>query len=192
MSAALVLGGGASLWDDVAAALEVGEFAGVLACNDAAVAWPGPVAAGVSYHAEQWPLWMERRRRAGREHPARLFGHREFTQSILARPDLPIEYVEPRFPGQVETGSSGLFALKVALVDLGFDKAVVCGMPMDPRPHFFDGAKWEAYSAHRRGWTEALPQIRARARSMSGWTSQLLGAPDADWLAATTPEFCDP
>lgn len=185
MTVALVLGGAATLWDDVEGALQLGEFDGVVACNDAVAAWPGDLEAAVSYHAEKWPLWIERRRRKGLRAPARLFGHAEFSSSILSHKSVEgVEFVEPRFAGQRETGSSGLFALKVALVDLGFDKAVLCGIPLDARPHFFDHAAWTAFDAHRAGWTEALPQLRDRARSMSGWTSRLLGEPTQDWLAS--------
>jgi len=90
-----------------------------------------------------------------------------------------------RFPGQSDTGSSGLFALKVALTDLGFDCALLCGIPMAPvTGHFFDAAPWTGAGAHQLGWKQALPAIRDRARSMSGWTQHLLGAPTTDWLAA--------
>jgi hypothetical protein len=183
MGVALVLGGAACLHDDVTAALSLGEYAGVVTCNDATVFWPGPIAGAASYHAEKWPVWIERRRRLGRKPPARLFGHQGFTRAQL-RADLPVEFVPPTFPGQIRTGSSGLFALKAALIDLGFDKAVVCGMPLDDRGHVHDQRAWTACLAHRPGWTEALPQIADRARSLSGWTEQLLGRPTAAWLTA--------
>jgi hypothetical protein len=178
VSCALVLGSGSGVWADVEAALDIGWFDGAVACNDAAAAWPGALDAAVSYHPAQWPHWLRRRALAGFEPPARVMGH-ETASGRLAR---VFERVESKFTGQQECGSSGLFALKVALVDLGFDKAVLCGVPMDPRPHFDKPGAWGDWKVHRQGWIEALPSIAGRARSMSGWTAQLLGRPDEAWL----------
>jgi len=183
LTVCLVLGGAGCVWDDVEAALGLGEFHGVVACNDAGAAWPGRLDAWVSLHGEKMGLWSARRARAGYEPCTRLVGHLE------ARPGrkgpFVTEATEFRFPGQSSTGSSGLFALKVALVDLGFDKAVLCGVPMTAATgHFFDPADWRGASSHWRGWIEALPHINDRTRSMSGRTADLLGRPDEEWLAA--------
>lgn len=183
MTTALVLGGAACVWADVAAALELGEFDGVVACNDVAVEWPGPLAALVTLHAEKADLWLARRARRGLSAPARVIGHLEAEGRSQA--SAAAELIEFRFPGQQRTGSSGLFALKVALLDLGFDKALLCGVPMTPAPHFFDASDWRGANVHRHGWTEALPAIAGRARSMSGWTADLLGRPDPAWLGAS-------
>lgn len=183
MTTALVLGGASCLWDDVDAALKLGEFDLVVACNDAGAAWPGPLNAWVSLHPEKFDTWIERRRRAGHEPSPAILSH------LAARPHrkpLPCTgTTDHKFPGQITTGSSGLFALKVALVDLGADRAVLSGVPMDAgQGHFFAAAQWRAARSHQGGWHEALPQIRHRARSMSGWTADLLGRPDAGWLGA--------
>lgn len=89
------------------------------------------------------------------------------------------------FPGQTSSGTSGLFALKVALIDLGFDRAVLCGMPMrDDGAHLRDANEpWLGETMHWAGWLEAYPQIKARARSMGGRTAELLGRPTAEWVA---------
>lgn len=183
MSVALVLGGAATVWADVEAALELGEFDAVVTCNDITTSWPGPIDAAVSLHAEQWGLWIERRDRLGHPRPKQIIGHTTARDSILRMPPCVTDFTEYRFPGQVETGSSGLFALKVALIDLGIDRAVLCGMPMtDPAGHFFDPRPWGGAMAHRRGWQESMHHIRDRARSMGGWTQELLGAPTPDWI----------
>lgn len=183
MSVALVLGGGQGVWDDVAAALDLGEFSGVVACNDAGAAYPGPLDAVVSLHPEKWGYWMEQRRRRGYPMPAQILGH-SAARDARRLPPCVTGFVDQMFPGQKDTGSSGLLALKTALVDRGFDKAVLCGVPMDPRPHFFDGRAWTAVQSHWRGWLQALPQIEHRARSMSGRTRELLGAPTEQWLSS--------
>lgn len=178
MRAALVLGGASGVWEDVGAALQLGEFHGVVACNDAAADWPGPLDAGVSYHPVKWPVWLRKRSLAGFEPPALVLGHEEAGRRL----ERVFSRVESKFPGQKECGSSGLFALKVALVDLGFDRAVLCGVPMDARPHFFERPTWGDWKVHRQGWIEALPSIAARTRSMSGWTAAILGRPTEDWI----------
>lgn len=184
MSTALVLGGAACVWRDIEAALDLGEFDGVVACNDVAAAWPGELDGMVSLHGDKLGLWSERRARAGHPPARRIFAHDVARSGVRAMPACVTDYVPYVFPGQRETGSSGLFALKVALIDLGFDKAVVCGAPMIDLPHFFDEVVWTAAPNHRRGWIEAMPQIAGRARSMSGWTSERLGRPTEEWLAA--------
>lgn len=182
MKTALVLGGAGNLWTDIEAALCLGEFHGVVACNDAGAAWPGELDAFVTLHAEKAPLWAERRVAAGHPFPKAILGH----EGLGRKPPLCMTGTTPwKFPGQTSTGSSGLFALKVALIDLAFDKAVLCGVPMDAAPgHFFDTAAWRGAMSHRRGWHEALPTIKHRARSMSGWTREILGAPDEEWLGS--------
>ncbi len=181
---ALVLGGAATLWRDVAGALDLGRFDLVVACNDAAAVWPGRLDAAVSLHPEKYGIWMGRRNKAGHPAPGRLVGHLEAGKSTVRLPDLPIEFAEWKFEGQPDSGSSGLFALRYALESLGADRAVLCGVPMhDAAAHFFDATPWGAAAAHRRGFNQARPAIGDRARSMSGWSADLLGQPTKEWLA---------
>lgn len=185
MRACLVIGGAARVWNDIEAALDLGEFHGAVACNDAGATWPGHLDAFVTLHAEKAGLWMERRRRAGLPMPDRIIGHDTVKTSTIRIPDCLTDFLPYRFPGQVDSGSSGLFALKVALIDLGFDKAVLCGVPMENwGAHFFDPTVWNGAESHQRGWRQAMPVIRDRTRSMSGWTMKQLGSPTPEWLAA--------
>jgi len=181
---ALVLGGAATLWRDVAGALDLGSFDVVVACNDAGSVWPGRLDAIVTLHAEKLGFWMERRERAGFDLPERIIGHDAAKRSTLRITDKVTNFVEYRFSGQADSGSSGLFALKYALEDMGCDRAVLCGVPMhEVGAHFFDLTPWGGAVAHRRGWNQALTVIGDRARSMSGWTADLLGKPTKEWLA---------
>lgn len=169
MRAALVIGGAANVWQDVDLARAIGEFDGVVGCNDIAEVWPDTLDAAVSLDADKLDHWMAARAARGLPPHKALFTPRT---------------TERRFPGQTAPGSSGLFALKVALVDLGFDRAVLCGVPMERAwSHFYDWREWKGADKRREGWLRALPQIRERARSVSGWTQTLLGAPDAAWVA---------
>lgn len=167
MTLALVLGGAATVWEDVEAALALTEADGVVACNDTAADWPGPLDAVATHHPEHWPRWAAQRAARGYPPPSRLV-----TDGWA-------------FPGQSSPGSSGLFALKVALIDLGYDRAILCGVPMDEAGrHTNDPRPWRAATTYRAGWVQSLPAIANRARSMGGWTADLLGRPDAAWLAS--------
>lgn len=182
---ALVLGGAGGVWRDIDAAMALGEYDGVVACNDIGTAWPGRLDAWVTLHPDKMADWIKAREAAGHPPADRIVVYDTYAEReqhrVGLKPDLVVPY---RFPGQQSSGSSGLFAAKVALVDLGFDRAVACGIPMDgDRGHFFGGARWNGAQRHRAGWKEALPHIRDRLRSMSGWTSELLGAPDAAFLS---------
>lgn len=178
MKTALVLGGARTIWADVEAALELGEFDGVVGCNDVGIVWPGVMDAWVSLHGNNLKAWAHQRQTKGHPPHAALYGHTEAAA---------VTHVTPyKFPGQDHSGSSGLFALKVALIDLGFDRAVLCGVPMiAEHNHFFDPRAWDGARHHQIAWRECLAQIKDRARSMSGWTSELLGRPDAAWLSST-------
>lgn len=173
---ALVLGGASCIWQDVAAFRALGvKPDAVVACNDMISEWRGALDAACSLHAEKLRSWLELRKSNGYTPPWRTF----------AKPatDSGFEETEYRFDGQNETGSSGLFALRIALVNLGADKAVCCGIPMRKEPHFFDAADWQGAPQHWNGWLQAQPAIRDRARSMSGNTQRLLGAPTPEWLS---------
>lgn len=181
MKTALVLGGGEGLWRDVERALRLGFYDVVVACNDAASVWPGRLDAAVSLHADRLAVWLERRSRAGLPRPANVYGHEEAEREFGHLPCFT-GFVPYRFDGQDDTGSSGHFALKVALTEMGADRAVLCGVPMAPCSHFFDAVAWTGAEPHKRGWLQSLHHMQGRAKSMSGWTAELLGEPTTEWL----------
>ena len=203
MRTALIIGGGANVWEDIEAALDLGEFQGVVACNDVGCVWPGRLDGWVSLHAAKLPGWMQARERNGLTPAARVAGHlgdgKQYP-ATNARPRKVREYVDHRFPGQSRSGSSGLFAAKYALEDLGFDRGVLCGIPMEmSQAHFFNSHPWNGAKSHVAGWLKKpwsppqkgqkaeppipLPAIKGRLRSMSGWTRELLGSPTRKFIA---------
>lgn len=164
----LVLGGAASLWDDVEAALDLGEFDGVIATNDAGAVWKGPLTAWATLHPEKLPNWKREREASG--YPM------EF-QAWSNRSDRSIDRVTHNWHG-----SSGLFAVKVAR-ELGFDRIVLCGVPMNAAgAHFFDEKPWVDVKSYTAGWHKHREVIAPFVRSMGGWTQELLGAPTPEWL----------
>lgn len=172
---ALALGGADCVWDDVAASEALlGEawWDIVVACNDAGAAWPERLDHWVSLHPDKLEhVWKPRRE-----------GNQDYeTWSNLHRGD--------KDPGPTDHhlenwgGSSGLFCVTVAL-EVGADRIVVCGMPMESQPHFHGINPWEEWSSFRQAWEDHHEEMDGRVRSMSGWTRQLLGAPSPEWLAA--------
>lgn len=179
---ALILGGAACVWTDVEAALELGEYQIVVACNDVMAAWPGRLDALVTLHPDKAGLWLQRRRRNGFPDPVSIVGH---TNGIGGSriPDCVKEFVDYKFPGQQASGSSGLFAVKYALLNMGAERAVLCGVPMTvEEAHFYDAKPWGGAERHRKGWEETWGHTRDRVRSMSGWTMRKLGLPTRAWI----------
>jgi len=176
MSVALVLGSGHTLADDVAR--YTGPYHGVVACNDAGAWWPYALDAWVTLHPEKFEKWIECR--AG--DTGLLVSHRQPKPHIARKMDVVTTFM---LPGVEKTGSSGMFAAKVALVDLKFDHAVLCGIPMTATPHFHGATNWLEYApdeSHaynfRRQWIDIDDDTKGRMRSMSGWTKTLLGSPE--------------
>lgn len=176
MTVALCLGGADSVRDDWARALALGEFDFIVACNDVGAIWPGRLDAWCTLHPEHLTRWRDQRRANGHPDAGRYLVHGDYP------PDWT-ELVEFRFPGQSDSGSSGLFAAKAALIDLGADRAVLAGIPLSRTSHFFDAVQWEAAGGYRTVWEGLRPEYRTRIRSMSGWTEHFFGTPTTEWLA---------
>ena len=167
---AAVLGGARGVWAELSA-LEamLGRRPDlIVGTNDAGAIYPGRLDAWVTLHHEQLNEW--RRRRNGNQ------DYRAFIHAPLA--GCEGEVVRERW-----SGSSGLFAAQVAAFELNARGVVLCGCPLDAdRAHFFDHHRWNDAETFRRGFEAALPVIRDHVRSMSGWTRDLLGFPDPQWL----------
>ncbi len=184
MTTCLVLGGAACLQADIDA--HTGPIDAVVACNDAGTIWPGELDAWVSIHANYFHKkgWLSQRAANGFAPARGYFTNREkFAEDFRRDVALPITVTDWWFPGQacIEDGAtitSGFLAAKVALVDLGFDRVVLCGIPLTRQPHFFDKEAW----GHAEKYAKRLPNIpdeyRARIRSMSGATREHFGAPE--------------
>lgn len=181
-----MLGGAACLHDDIAAYR--GPVDGVVACNEAGLEWPGALDAWVSLHPRflVQKKWLAMRAAKGFPAAAAIYCHQN------GKEPLPSGMIKTalELPGQrdMQSGSSGLLAAKVALVDLGFDRIVLCGVPMNPVPHLHGRTTWlgprSPVEGFRRAWLDLTPEIRARMRSMSGWTRVLLGAPEMEMINA--------
>lgn len=172
MRTAVVLGGAACVWAD--AVDYAGPWDGTVAANDIGVVWPDRLDAWCSMHPEKLRKWAAERQSSGLIR-APLWSHR---QAVPAGAPWLGHITPAQFGPKIRAGNSGLFAAKIAMVDLGFDRVVFCGCPMEPTPHFYGGEAWRDAEPHWADWLQLPPEWRARMRSMSGRTRELLGAPD--------------
>jgi hypothetical protein len=60
---------------------------------------------------------------------------------------------------------------------MGYEKIIVCGCPLIGK-----NDKDYDYANFQKGWTAKFNEIKHKARSMSGWTKDLLGAPTKEWI----------
>ena len=172
---AAVLGGASGVWSDLAALKLICQPDIVIACNDAGGAYPGHLDALVSLHAEKITGWMQRRTRGTDGKSCKAYtikGHWD-------HPTGQVEIVRERW-----AGSSGLYGVQIALEVFNASRVVLCGVPLDSeKGHFFEpGKPWPDAELYRAGFRAALPVIRDKVRSASGYTRELLGAPSAEWL----------
>lgn len=171
---ALILGGAPSWRDDLAAAEAI--LAGlprlVVAANLAIVHYEGRIDAGVSYHSEMIAAWAAERAAGG--------GNTDFRAFTPSPAGMPTEIVDEAWDG-----SSGLYAVRVALLHLGASGAICCGVPLErDAGHFIFPGQWAPVTTYRQEWQAVAPLIGERTRSMAGWTAQTFGTPSPQWIAA--------
>ena len=116
----------------------------------------------------EWPLPL--RRQNGLPEPEQIWAHRKHVA------------VTHDTASKEWQGSSGLFATMVAKME-GHTKIIACGVPMTVEDnHFERHQRWQSAIAFRAGWTRCRDEIAPVFRSMSGWTKEIFGAPDEEWL----------
>ena len=174
----LVLGSANSMQADIDKALSMAEFHGVVAAKDAGIFWPGQLDGWVSLHPERMQAARNKREALGFPQAGVHFGHQR--KDNCEGIDVWYDY---KFEGQLKSGSSGLFALKVALEYFHFDQAVLCGIPLLRDQGRIDGkVNWNGGSVFHQGFEQAMPAFKDRVRSMGGWTALRVGLPTAAWF----------
>ena len=174
---ALVLGGGDSVWGDVAALEELigGQWPGlVIAVNDIGCCWARPLDHWCTLHPEKMPEWKNIREQNG--HPE---GYTTWGRRARGLVD-----------GTVQTwggGASGLLAVALAY-RMRCRRVVLAGVPMDSRPHFMESIEyeeshgWSNAETHWQRWLKHMDRLKERTKSMSGRSRCHLGAPTINWL----------
>lgn len=168
----IVAGGGACVWDDLQRLGYRSDHPQwhVMAINDLIMHFPGPMEHAYSNDYKMLPKWIAARR----PNYVRLYGppHAHSTGPHGTR--WP-------WPGH---GTSALNAVYTALA-LGYRRVVLCGVPLDNGPHYWQ-APWEECNFTREVgiktngdmmyWQNAKEKIfKGHVKSMSGRTRDLLG-----------------
>jgi len=174
---ALCLGSGACQAEDLGAAASFGIVAGqgwtLIAVNTAAMRWPGPLPHWATFHADHFPQWISKRHDLGLPPAEKLWSA---DRRVIPKA-LDVQII------QNWGGSSGMLAVTVAL-RLQAEKIVLCGIPLDMYQGHFDrdDKTWVDGGNYRAAWEKQAPKWEGKVRSMSGWTANLLGSPDDEWL----------
>jgi hypothetical protein len=80
-------------------------------------------------------------------------------------------------PVTMFSGTSSLYAVQVAF-EMGYDRVILAGVPLDAKGAFYDPpSAFFNYGDYdtQNAWAIALPKLRGRVISCSGWTRSLLG-----------------
>jgi hypothetical protein len=174
MTLAAILGGARCVWEDLEAltALRAPDF--IIATNDAGAHYAGRVDHWATLHYEKLPTWTAERALRGYPPAERIWVHTKAVGPVAGN----------SLHDRLEDwgGSSGLFAVQVALA-LGAARVALCGVPLEVNEgHFFDPGRWSWAVRYRSGWINHRAEIAGPVRSMSGWTAEYLGKPDEVWL----------
>lgn len=167
---AIVLGGAASVWDELAAALDLAPDAVMVACNHAARDLDGRLDHWVTMHPELLPMWIKARASAGRPPAGQLWSARHRPSPV------PVNTIP------TVGGSSGLLSAMVAL-KVGADRVMLCGIPIHQNGRHYDrSVRWIEARQYLAAWTKQLPVLAGKVRSFGGETGKMLGTPTKDWL----------
>ena len=156
------------------------NHAAVIAVNNMILHWKGRVHHGVSMHPEEPGLWRALRPYYQCEGShVHTHGYRKHN-----KPGIPeCDYIWDIPAGK--GGTSSLLAVFVAL-GLGYERVVLCGVPMDNTGHFYDPAskidRTFGSDFIEMEWRKAEKHFAGRVRSVSGRTRDWLGEPSREWL----------
>ena len=139
--------------------------------NDQIATFP-EAGVAVSLHPNKLDAWLALRRKAGLPQPEQIWGRYKH-----AYPEVTHD-TENIYQG----GSSGLLAVQVARRE-GHERIVAVGIPMTIEGgHYVRHEKWDAAIRARPAWEKCKNDLAPYFRSMSGWTAEIFGEPDEEWL----------
>ncbi len=129
----LVLGGAETVWEDLERAQGiVGDTPhDIGAVNEAARDYPGRLTLMASLHPEKVGNWQRQRKNAGRNDDYLTISHKDHADARI-----------DRVFREIWAGSSGLYICTTAIFLLGYERVIVCGVPMDSRPHYHNPNQW--------------------------------------------------
>jgi hypothetical protein len=173
------------LWDDLEAVEAVRPGLPRIAVNEAAVHIPA--FAIYSFHTEHTKLgrWAnEQRKNFGDGFTVHGSGSKDFYEHNIRN----YPHVQYWWSATASRGSSGWCARILGRL-MGFDEVVLCGIPLDHRRYADKKPAWYWQSGRTNAVTVFQKAVKedvvhhAGVVSMSGWTRELLGAPE--WLTSS-------
>lgn len=178
---AVVVGGAATVWDEVEATRALIGAGANFSETPPEVAWLvinsaiplfSDHCSAISLHPAKLKDWLAEREANGHPAPGQVWAHVKH----MAYPS--VTHIRDDW-----RGSSGLFAVAVAR-QLGFDRIILCGVPMTVNGgHIQRGkAPWSAREQFIKAWGLHREEIRPFVRSWSGWTAETFGSPDVMFL----------
>lgn len=173
---AFVLGGAECVWQDYQGARKLCVPDIVICVNDIGVHYPDYIDHWVSFHADHFRKWVAERKKAKLPAAGQLW-----TGPYLAK-YAPANIRQVKHRG----GSSGMLGTVIATQIVQATHTILCGVPMDPKMRHFHNAKngkpWYDGRNYHKNWIEEKLKLLGRVKSMSGWTAELLGKPDSEWI----------
>lgn len=170
MSSALILGCANCVWTDAEEAQKFFKPDAIFAVKDMIAKWPGRVDYGINLHTERTEGYLRERRLAGRNTNFDVWTNK--INKSQEKHNIATDWA----------GSSGLFAVKVALQEK-FEFIVLAGVPMQAQyRHIVRDKEWIDADCYYGGWKKRYPEMKDRVRSMSGWTKAQLGEPTQAWF----------
>jgi hypothetical protein len=171
---AFVYGGAKTLQDDIDAAHALCKPDTIIACNDAGMEYEGVLPHFCTLHTELVPQWLEDRRSKCLPDPLNFW-----TSNVKTIPECHAGLYKQVPPWG---GSSGLLCVTVAM-HLGYDKIILCGVPLDRRAeHYNYPGEWMDATRYRSAWTKHKGLMMGKVRSFQGWTAAIIGEPTKEWL----------
>lgn len=163
----IITGSAPCVLEDLARAKELAASYDLMAVGlDAVDKYAEPIKYVVTYHPKEIAEIAERR--AG-------YGNTDYLMiSHQEKPGVDICIHDWWIP----SGSSSLLGVQAAQ-RLGYDKIILCGCPLTGK-----NKDEQEYKNFHAGWKTRKKETAACVRSMSGWTRDLLGAPDEQWLGS--------
>lgn len=178
MKKALIVGSAPCVFDDL---MDAPRWP-IIAINYAGLRNTGPLEMWVSLHFRLLAKLIEEREKMGGD-----MNFKAFSKVPNGRIESCGIQIQPAPIGRVGNGSSGLLAVMTA-IDQGYDRLILCGIPLEGSETLQANDKIETRTRGRRGaeaferfrhpWKFNEKLIRRHVRSMSGWTREYFGGPD--------------
>lgn len=177
-----VLGSGRCLWDDytrLKLLIDREDFE-ICAVNYTVLFWPWYAEHAASVHADVMDMLLQLR---AMRFPA---AAKPKTHGLVNYCRLKPEGIDRWWNFGSTSGTSSRFAVQVAH-ETGFDRIVLCGIPLDGSGDFFDlpGFVHTRFDKSRdidSAWKGTGLEFSENVRSMSGRTRDWLGEPEKEWF----------